>query len=55
MDPTLVAAITHAEEVGGPSEDYERPKELPNDADATYEEGDEEPSGLPEESEHDES
>lgn len=41
-------AVDRAEEIGGPSEGYERPRDIPTDADDDYEEGDEEPSGLPE-------
>lgn len=46
---TETDAVDRAEEIGGPSEGYERPGELPTDDDEAYEEGDEEPSGLEEE------
>lgn len=44
-------ALDRAEKIGGPSEGYERPKDIPTDDDESYEEGDEEPSGLAEEGE----
>lgn len=42
-------AVDRAEEIGGPSEGYERPEEVPTDADEAYDEGDEEPDGLSDE------